>query len=101
MRRYRRCRAPQERRITNEAIRGGANEPAEAPERFPGSSDEAKERTSPSQKRPRRFPVRFFCLLDVGAVAGSFFPLVYFRKTPSLSCLAVVELISWRKMLLM
>lgn len=44
MRRYRRCRAPQEPRITNEAIRGGANEPAEAPKCFPGSSDEASAR---------------------------------------------------------
>lgn len=44
MRRYRRCGAPQEGHMTNEAVRGGANEPAEAPKRFPGSSDEASAR---------------------------------------------------------
>lgn len=67
MRRYRRRRAPQERRITNEAIRGGANEPAEAPKRLPGSSAEAGARqksqlhhlrgvrvASPGRRRHRR-----------------------------------------------
>lgn len=98
MRRYRRCRAPQERRLTNEAVR---NEPAEAPKRFPGSSEEASAHRKREPHHLRRFPVQFFCLPDVGDIAGSFFRLVYFRKTPTSSCPAVVELISSRKMLLM